>query len=101
MTDQMIAREAHKNLQGLIRRVSQLEANDYFNILYGEAAWGTQSSPVPPSLATIISVFGQANRFNVPVAEAVLKNTDSEEHWKLTAVREDNKWFYEFMFEAI
>lgn len=100
MTDIMIQREAHKNMEGLMRRVSQLEMNDYFNILYGEDSWSTQSSPIPPSEAIIIALFGEADRFNVPVAEAVIRNKEVNEFWKLTAVRSVNKWFYEFMFEA-
>lgn len=100
MTDMMIAREAHRGMLHLQRRIDRLEVNDYFNILYGESNWGDSVPPSPPTATIIVDVFGEANKFNVPIAEAVLQNTSSGNFWKLTAVRDVNKWFYDYMFEA-
>jgi hypothetical protein len=81
-------------------KVTALENNDYFNVLYATHKWG-DSSPIVPDDAILTSVFGSPLSFNTLVTLAVLINTANGEAWLCASSSLQNKWYYVQINEAV
>jgi len=93
-TEEMIDREAAKRLRSIFERISALEENDYFRILY---AGGHVSNP--PTKAEITGIFGAPGTFN-GIAAGLIKDKDTTRTW-FVVTDDVTDWFYVQLTKAL